>query len=34
MQPHTPIGSFRTSASWVDSIEGITRPAKLRPISA
>ena len=34
MQPHAPIGSFTTRASWVDSIDGITRPAKLRPISA
>ena len=34
MQPHTPVGSLVTSASWVASIEGITRPAKLRPISA
>ena len=34
MQPTTPIGSFITSASCDDSIEGITRPAKLRPISA
>ena len=34
MQPTTPIGSFRTSASCVDSIEGITLPAKFRPISA
>ena len=34
MQPQTPIGSFTTMASCVDSIEGMTRPAKLRPISA
>ena len=34
MQPQTPIGSFTTRASWVDSIDGMTRPAKLRPISA
>jgi hypothetical protein len=34
MHPQAPIGSFTTSASWVDSIDGITRPAKLRPISA
>ena len=34
MQPHTPVGSLVTSASCVASIEGITRPAKLRPISA
>ena len=34
MQPTTPTGSLTTSASWVDSIEGITRPAESRPISA
>jgi hypothetical protein len=34
MQPHTPIGSFTTSASCVDSMGGITRPAKFLPISA
>ncbi len=34
MQPTTPTGSFNTSASCVASIEGITRPALLRPISA
>ena len=34
MQPITPSGSFTTSDSWLDSIEGITRPAESRPISA
>ena len=34
MQPTTPTGSLTTSASWVASIEGITRPAESRPISA
>ena len=34
MQPQTPTGSLITRASWEDSIGGITRPAKLRPISA
>ena len=34
MHPQTPWGSFRTMASWLDSIEGITRPAESRPISA
>ena len=34
MQATTPIGSFSTRDSCVDSIDGITRPAKLRPISA
>ena len=34
MQPQTPCGSFSTIASCVDSMEGITRPAESRPISA
>jgi hypothetical protein len=34
MQATTPIGSLTTSASCEASIGGITRPAKLRPISA
>ena len=34
MQPTGPTGSLTTSASCVDSIEGITRPAESRPISA
>ena len=34
MQPQTPWGSFSTSASCEASIEGITRPAESRPISA
>ena len=34
MQPTTPSGSFITSATWEDSIGGITRPALSRPISA
>ena len=34
MQPTTPSGSLTTSASWVASIGGITRPAESRPISA
>ena len=31
MQPQTPIGSFTTSASWLDSIGGITRPGEVPP---
>ena len=34
MQPTTPTGSLTISESWVASIEGITRPAESRPISA
>ncbi len=34
MQATTPSGSLSTSASWLDSIGGITRPAESRPISA
>jgi hypothetical protein len=34
MHPTGPTGSFTTRASWVDSIDGITRPAESRPISA
>ncbi len=34
MQATTPTGSFTTSASWVASMDGITRPAESRPISA
>ena len=34
MQPQTPCGSLITRASWEASIEGITRPAESRPISA
>ena len=34
MQPIAPIGSLTTSESWVDSIDGITRPPSSRPISA
>ena len=34
MQPNVPIGSLTTIDSCVDSIEGITRPAESRPISA
>ena len=34
MQPTGPNGSFSTSASCEDSIDGITRPAESRPISA
>ena len=34
MQATGPTGSLTTSASWLASIEGITRPAESRPISA
>ena len=34
MQPITPSGSLTTRLSWLASIEGITRPAESRPISA
>ena len=34
MQPTTPCGSLTTTANWLDSIGGITRPVSERPTSA